>query len=383
MQPAAAATAAPTATADPIESLDALDCLVPLPRPLRVGAATVTHRGYVITRVRTESGLEGVGFAFARGLPVAAIVNDSFAPVARGLDATLPEAVRARLAAAYWPYADGTLFGVAVSAVDLALWDLQGKRLGVPVADLLGRRAHAVPFVGVASYASGDAESLGSLEAELGRFADLGCRSVKLVVGALSPERDAERVALARRLVGDDGLVVVDAFRSFAGVDEGLRRLRPLAEHRIGYVEDPFAESLLPLVADLRARSGLSIALGENVSGHRAHRLLVESGCVDVVRCDVSVVGGVREFLAVAALASSRGLTVSTHTHPEIHVHVAAAIPNLYPGGVEYMEPDAGLDAFHVLQASGLELRDGAVAVPQRPGLGLDLDWDAVARYAR
>ena len=87
--------------------------------------------------------------------------------------------------------------------------------------------------------------------------------------------------------------------------------------------------------------------------------------------------------MATAALASAHGLSVSTHVHPDVHVHFAAALSNIHPAGLEVMLPASGLDAFHLLLRTPLELRDGKVDVPDRPGFGLDFDWEAVEEYAR
>ncbi len=372
------------AALDPIRSLECFDCLVPLPQPVRVGAATVTHRSYVVVRLTAESGAWGTGVAFGRGLPVASIIEESFAPLLIGADSVAHQLVRETLLAAYWPYAEGSLFSVAVSAVDLGLWDLSARRLGAPLADLLGRHRRTVPMCAVASYAgeqSGD--GLNALKPEVAGYLEHGFRAVKLIVGARSPEDDARRVAAVRELGGDELSIVIDAFRSFTDVETALHRLRLLERFRVAYLEDPFSESLEALNADLRRRSGFSIGLGESLGGSRAHRRLIEDGIVDVLRADASVVGGVREFLASAALASAHGLSVSPHTHPELHVHLAAAIPNLYGAGIEYMDPAVGLDAFHRLLATPLEIVDGEAIVPDRPGFGLDLDWDAIGAYRR
>lgn len=369
---------------DPIRSVECVDCRVPLPRPVQVGAATVTHRSYAIVRVTAESGSSGTGVAFSRGLPVARIVEESFSPMLVGVDSVAHQLVRDRLLAAYWPYAEGSLFSVAVSAVDLALWDLAARRLGAPLVDLLGRRRRTVPMCAVADYAGEQrGDDLGALRTEAARYLEHGFRAIKLVIGARSPEADARRVALLRELGGGELCIVVDAFRSFTDVETALQRLRLLEPYDVAYVEDPFSESVEACNADLRRRSGLSIGLGESLGGSRAHRRLIEHGIVDVLRADASVVGGVGEFLASAALACAHGLQVSPHTHPELHAHLAAAIPNLYRAGIEYMDPELGLDAFHRLLATRLEIVDGEAVVPNRPGFGLDLDWDAVREYAR
>ena len=369
---------------DEIRSVEAFDCMVPLPVPFQVGSSIVRSRSYALVRVRTASGAEGVGYAFGRGLPVARIVSDALAPVLIGLDARRPEQARERVAGAYWPYAEQGLVAVALSAVDLALWDILGRRAGLPLADLLGRRDDAVDACLVGGYTMvGSDPSLAALEAEIGGFVALGARAVKLPVGGGDPRIDGERLRVVRSVVGDDCFIVVDAFRTFHGLDDALARLRLLEPYGLAYLEDPFAESLAPLAVELRRRTSVPIGLGENLSGHRTFRALITSGAVDVVRCDATVVGGVREFMAVAALVSAHGLQLSSHVHPEVHVQFAAAIANRHPAGLEVMLPSSGLDGFHELTSTTLQLVDGRVRVPDRPGLGLDIDWSAVARYAR
>jgi L-alanine-DL-glutamate epimerase-like enolase superfamily enzyme len=368
---------------DPVRSLECFDCTVPLPAPLLVGSATVTHRSYAVVRVTAESGATGAAFAFSRGLPVAEIVQRSFAPVVIGADTAAHQLVRERIAGAFWPYAEGALFSAAVSAVDIALWDLAARRLAAPLADLLGRQRASVPMCAVVSYGGREGAELDALRAEVGGYLEQGFRAIKLVVGARSPEDDARRVAAVRELAGPEPLLVLDAFRSFPDVESALRRLTLLREHDIAFLEDPFPESLEALVLDLRRRSAVSIGLGETQGRSREHRRAIAAGIVDVLRADATVVGGVREFLASAALADAYGLKVSPHAHPEVHVHLGAAIPNLYAAGIEYMDPARGLDAFHRLLATQLEISGGHATVPSQPGLGLDFDWEAVARYSR
>jgi len=369
---------------DAVASVEVFDCVVPLPQPLRVGSATVASRSYVLVRLRTVGGAEGIGFAFGRGLPVARVISDALAPVLLGCDVRHPERVRERVAGAYWSYAEQGLVAVALSAIDLALWDILGKLAGLPLADLLGRRDSALDACLVGGYLTeGDDRGLAGLEEEIGGFVEQGVRAVKLTIGVGSPTDDGERLRLVRRILGDDGLIVVDAFRTFRSLDDALARLRLLEPHDLSYLEDPFAESLVPLILELRRRTAVPIGLGENLSGHRTFRALIASGAADVVRCDATVVGGVREFMAVAALASAHGLQLSTHVHPEIHVHFAAACANRHPAGLEVMLPTSGIDGFHRLLRSPLELTGGQIRVPDRPGLGLDIDWAAVTRHAR
>jgi mandelate racemase len=164
-------------------------------------------------------------------------------------------------------------------------------------------------------------------------------------------------------------------------LEDALDRVARLRAFNLSYIEDPFSETVPRLARELRRRTGALVGLGENLSGHRAFRDLIASDAVDVVRCDATVVGGVREFMASVALASAQGLPVSTHVHPDVHVHFGSALAHLHPAGLEYIDPASGIDALHGLLESRLEIVDGCAVVPARPGLGLDWDWSAVERY--
>ena len=368
---------------DPIRRVECFDIEIDLPRPLAVGGATIRSRTYVVLRLTAESGIEGVSYGFSRGLPLAELVRRSIEPLLLGADALRPERVRAAAAAALAPYGHQGLVPVALSTVDLALWDMIGKRAGLPLADLLGRSSDSVPITGVGGYALvGERPDPERVADDLARYIALGASAVKMTIGAATPAEDVSRVRAVRDRIGPEPLLIIDAFQSFSGLEDGLRRVAPLAELDVAYFEDPFHEGLAPLAVELGRRTGIAIGLGENRAGHRAFRELVDLG-VDLIRCDATVVGGVREFMAVAALASAHGRPVMTHVHPHVHVHFAAAIDGFYPGGIEYMSPEFGLDVFPALLRTQLEIRDGRAVVPDRPGLGLDFDWDAVKGHSR
>ena len=335
-----------------------------------------------MVRIRTDGGLQGCRLRLLPGLPVARIVEEALEPLLLGADARMPELIRKGMNDAHWPYAERGLFAVAVQPVDLALWDLLGKRLDVPLADLLGRWRSEVPICAVGGYRHHAALDLAELQSEMATFVAVGCKAVKITIGADDAADDVRRIAAVREVVGDGCTLVVDAFRLFRNLEDALRRFRLLEPFDLAYVEAAFSEAVAPLVAELRRRSGMRIGLGESLSGHRAFRELIAAGAVDVVRCDATVVGGVREFLATASLASAAGLEVSGHFQPSIHIHFGAAVTNFHPAGLEIALASSGIDAFHELLDTQLELRDGRALLPDRPGLGLDWNWAAVARHA-
>jgi L-alanine-DL-glutamate epimerase-like enolase superfamily enzyme len=267
----------------------------------------------------------------------------------------------------------------ALSAVDLALWDVLGQRAGLPVADVIGRRRRTVPVCLVGGYAVEGGGGLDALGEEMATLAGTGAAAIKVTIGGGTPEEDLARITVIREAIGDLPLGV-DAFRSFRGLDDAVARVRLLEPLGLAYVEDPFPEALSPLSRELTARTGLPVALGETLSGHRAYRALLDNG-VQVVRIDATVVGGVGEFLRAAALASAYGREVCTHVHPEVHVHLGASIENLHRAGLEVMLPESGLDMLHALLDRSLQIRDGQALVPDEPGLGLRVDWEAVEAH--
>lgn len=362
-----------------ISKVECYSVNVPLPKTLPVGTTLVTHRGYAVVKVTTQAGVVGVGYCYTRALPIAEIINSALAPEVIGKDTDFPEQIRQHLLAKFWHSAEHGTFTAALSALDLAIWDALGKENSISLSRALGQQHEKVLLCTVIGYQYGDDES--DLIAEVESSLKVGFKSFKMVTGAASPARDAERVKIVRELIGPDAKLAVDAFRSFRDLDDAIRRVNLIKGYDIAFVEDPFPESLGALALDLQKRTGALIAFGESQSGHRSLASLITQGFVDVVRIDALIVGGVREFMAAAAVASARGLPVATHVHQEVHIHFAAAINNLYSGGLEYMNPANNVDVLHKLINNPLKVENGYAHVPTQPGLGIDWNWKEIEKY--
>lgn len=303
------------------------------------------------------------------------------APVVVGMEVEKSEEVRAEVLATYWHSAEHGTFTAAVSAVDIAIWDALGKLRGLSIAQMLGQKQNQLPASYVIGYKYGEDESglITDVESAIRR----GVRNFKLVVGAGTPARDAERIKVIRERVGSTGRIGADAFRSFKGVEDAVTRVKALAEYDLAFIEDPFLESQGELVLELRAQTGVMVAVGESQFGHRGIANLVRHRYVDLVRVDALVVGGVKEFLLSAEIARNSGLRVSTHIHSEVHAQLATTIANLDIGGLEYMDPKLNIDLFHLLINNPLKLENGLFNIPDAPGFGIDWNWQAIARFAK
>lgn len=362
-----------------ISKVECIEVSVPLPKPLPVGTTIVTHRGYAIVKVTTQSGVEGVGYCYTRSLPMASIINSALAPEVIGKETNFPESIRQHLLNKFWHSAEHATFTAAVSALDFAIWDALGKENSISLARALGQQHEKILLCTIIGYQYDDGEA--GLIAEVESSLKAGFTSFKMVIGAGTPARDAGRVKIVRELIGPDAKLCVDAFRSFKDLDDAIRRVNLIREYDLSYIEDPFHESLGSLGVALRKHTGALIAFGESQSGHRSIASLISQDFIDVVRIDALMVGGVREFMAAAANASGRGLPVATHVHQEIHIHFAAAMNNLYSGGLEYMNPENNVDVLHKLINNPLTVNEGYALVPTQPGLGIDWNWQEIGKY--
>jgi len=366
-----------------IERVEALACSVPLKHAVQQGLGQAVKRDTVLVKVTTAGGLTGYGESYNGRAPlaVAATVNTTLRDLFTGMDATATGAVwerfESRLLANH-----GTCAGCvcAMSGVDMALWDIKGKALGLPIYRLLG--GSAAPIAAYAGgFALGYAEPAALAHEALASIA-AGYRAVKLRLGDTVP-RDIERTTAIRAAVGDDIALLADANCRYT-VDDVRAVLPALTQARAGWLEEPF-----PPYQDRRWRAAaqiatLPLAAGENCYTRYEFARLVDAGCVSVVQPDLSRCGGITEGLRIAAIASSAGLPVCTHgCHTGLNmaasVHFLASISN-----ARYFEGDGSTDNPLRTQAcsASYELRqDGTVTPLEGPGIGVEVDEEFIRAH--
>ncbi len=366
---------------DTIAKLETFEVKVPLAKPLSVGSAKITSRGYTVVKITTEANIVGVGYCYSRGLPMAHIINNVMTPIAIGSSAEAPNELRKEILAFNWQSAEHGTLTAALSAIDIALHDIQAKKLGKSVASMLGATVDRVPVYSVIGYNYGQDES--GLKDEIDYALSKGIGSFKIIVGGQSPERDAKRLEVLRNKVGASAPIGVDAFRTFKTLDNAINRVNLIKEFGINFVEDPFLESEGILASKLREATGVPISFGESLASSKMIAQVLDHGECDIVRIDALVVGGVDEFITATSLAAQKGITFSTHIHTEVHSQLAAASSNLYIGGLEYLDPMYEIDLFHHLLHSPIRIQDGAAILPGSPGFGIDWDWEAVLRFSQ
>jgi L-alanine-DL-glutamate epimerase-like enolase superfamily enzyme len=361
---------------DPIAAVDAFTVAIDLPAPLVLSSGEIRSREYVVVTVTTHDGIRGTSYSLTRGLPVASAVRDSLRPVHVGADSWPVEAAwerghRAALAAGPTPP-----IMRALSLVDIALWDIAASRAQLPLWTLLGAHRSEVPVMLVGGY-----PRPGRTPAELGELAasylSHGYPLVKLA-RLLEPSATREMLQAAARHA--QPRFVVDAGWCWQSPDEALAELRTWGDVQLAWLEDPLQPGDVAACAALRSQSPVPLGIGDDVTDAGLLRRLADAGALDVVRLDVTSIGGITAAAKVVQWAEAAGLPVSTHVYPEIHVHLCAAWP-----GCTYLETfdpnDNPFDPAARLFRRGLTFERGAARAPTAPGLGLELDEDFIARH--
>ena len=341
---------------------------------------------HTLVTVRTDEGISGVGSVSSHDRLVSAAV-DVLAPLVIGEHALEPERVSEKLHQhTFWLGRGGTLTH-AISGIDTALWDILGKATNQPVGRLLGGRYRDR----VRPYASLLMDEPDPLAERLTELVEAGFTAYKIgwgPFGRRSPRLDEQMVARAREVVGAEALLMVDAGASDGywphGYKWALRTAAMLADHGVEWFEEPLPPDSLDDYADLRRRSPVKIAGGEVLTRRQAFLPWLQARALDVVQPDVTKVGGISEQRRIAHAAEDHGIAFVGHgwntaVGLAADLQIASALPNS-----ELIEYRTGSPYVDELSGYAFELdADGMLAVPDRPGLGVTLDPDALARYRR
>jgi L-alanine-DL-glutamate epimerase-like enolase superfamily enzyme len=321
----------------------------------------------ITVRVRDADGAEGVGYTFtvgANGASIYASIERDLTPVLLGQRADLIEAAFERM---WWASHYGGRGGAAVlaiSAIDIALWDLKARVLNVPLWTLLGGHNAKVPC-----YAGG-IDLFFPLERLLRQTDDnlaKGFRAIKMKVGRPKLSEDVERVRAMREHLGADFPLMVDANMRWTA-DQAIRAARAFRDYDVVWLEEPIIPDDVAGHTRVLRDGGVPIAAGENLRSLYEFKQLIAAGGVSFPEPDVTNCGGISAFMKIARLAEAYNLPVTSHGAHDVTVHLLAAAPNR-----SYLEAHGfGLDRYI---AEPLRIEDGFAVAPDRPGHGIKFDW--------
>jgi L-alanine-DL-glutamate epimerase-like enolase superfamily enzyme len=357
-----------------IESVEASAFTIPAEQPEQDGTLEWSKTTLLLVQARA-GGVTGTGYSYTH--PAAAgVVNSLLAEVVRGYDPLAAGRAWAAMGRAVRNFGQTGLVSTAVSALDVALWDLKARLLSRSLVDVLDAVHDAVPVYGSGGFCNYTDRQLAE---QLAGWVQAGIPQVKMKTGA-DPGRDRQRLRVARDAVGDGTELFVDANGAFTRAD-AVEWAGRYAQFGVRWFEEPVSSDDLAglrLIRD-RAPGGMSVAAGEYGWNLPYFQRMLDAGAVDCLQADVTRCGGISGFLRAAALCDARSADLSAHCAPQLSAHACTAVWHLRH--LEYFHDHNRIE--HLAFDGCLEPEAGGVLRPDRtrPGLGLEVRWPDLEKW--
>lgn len=342
---------------------------VPMAQPHRTASGTITESPLVLTDVVTEEGVVGHSYVFcysALALKPTALLVKGLEPLIAG-QRVAPLEIEQLLARRFRLLGPQGLTGMAMAAVDMALWDALARAHGLPLARLLGGNLRPVPAYGATGFDGADGSARVAAE-----WAERGFTGVKAKIGYPDVREDVEVVRAMRRAVGDGVALMVDYNQSLTPAD-AINRARGLDDEGLTWIEEPTLADDYAGHARVAREVRTPIQCGENWWGAHDMRKAIDAHASDYMMLDAMKIGGVTGWLRAAALGEAHGIRLSNHLFVEISTHLLCVTPTAH--WLEYA------DWFNPVIEQPLRIVDGCTVVDERPGSGVEWNEDVVARY--
>lgn len=327
----------------------------------------------ITATVTMADGRKGTGYTYTGGIGGTAIVNmlrNDLIPRLIGKELNDVKEMNSYMCQCIHYVARGGIASFAISALDIAFWDVDLKTKNIAIADAFGNRDEKVrTYYGGIDLMLSEKELLENIEKQLAK----GHTAVKIKVGRENEEEDIQRVKAVRKLIGNDAIFMVDANMVWS-VPQAIRMAKRLEEFNILWIEEPTNPDDYEGYARIGQATTIPIAMGENLHTVYEHKLALDIARIKYPIPDCSNVCGITGFLEVSKLAKERNLKISSHGMQELHANVLGGLDN------------AGFIEFHSFPiynytVEPLKVVDGYIEPSKKPGVGVEFDWDKLKAY--
>lgn len=357
-----------------IINMDIFGYSAPYRQPYSNSLYTYSSTDIVVCRLKTDNGLEGFGWTHGKDVVIKTMQN--LRDIIIGADPFCYERIWQNM---YKP----KLFGRkgfetrAISAVDIALWDLMGKKAGVSVHKLLGGYSDSIPAYIAGGYYEND-KYFEQLRFEMKENLKKGAKAVKMKIGGASIPVDIERIDAVRDAVGPECKILVDANNAYNRID-ALKMGRELDKRDIYWFEEPLSPDDLDGCSMLSSKLDTPIAIGENEYTKWGFKQILDCHAASILNADAQVLGGITEWRKIADMAQAYHVLLAPHGDQEIHMHLVGAMSN----GLIAEYYDSNLNALLAPMFSEHMVlnENGMIDIPNRPGLGVEINFDALKPF--
>jgi L-alanine-DL-glutamate epimerase-like enolase superfamily enzyme len=358
----------------PAMKITAVDtCVLTVPTSHSMAIEFPQHK-LVVAQIRTDQGLEGLGYSLVFGgggaEAVLSYLDTRLKPLLAGEDPLAVERLWEKMYRGDRGVRRVGIAGMALSALDIGLWDIAGKAAKLPLYKLWGAAAERIPCYGSGGWGKYTEKDL---VAEAERYAGMGCRYYKMKIHDADPAVNRRRVETVKKALGPGVRMMVDVNQKL-DVLGNIRQARLLEDFDLVWYEEPVTSDDNVSCAEVARSISIPVATGENHYTRYEFADLIERKAARYLMPDVCRANGFSETLKIAHLAAGHGVAVSPHVVYEISIQVAGSLANSFL--VELMDWMPG-DLFEDIPAC----RDGAIRIPERPGHGMTLHKNAISKY--
>jgi len=348
-----------------------------------------SERRICVVKISTDIGVVGWGEGYGPADVISAGIK-ILVPLLIGKNPIEQETIWHEMYRRTLDYARRGVLAASISAVDVALWDIKGRALNLPVSVLMGgqHRTKVMPYA-TGLYFSQSNKLSEKLAEEAKSYVEQGFRAIKMKVG-YSIKEDIKHVKAVREAIGNDVKLMVDANHAYS-LREAAELARQIETYNIGWFEEPVSPEFYHHYKELRTKTAIPITGGECEYLRYGFQQLLANDCVDILQVDICGAGGLTEAKRIATLASTRGIELIPHVwgtgiafHAALHF-----IANLEPVPGRLLSPDFYIEYDRTengiresLTAPEIKMENGFIEIPQRPGLGIEVNEDVLHQYS-